>query len=260
MALPLFLGAGIFLAVQRGWREGLGFGLPPLALLSFSATVFIAAWPNPAPWGTAYYLVKPMGAVAAWTGVAAVAAASAWFLFFLCHEHTSERPSWQRRTIGVTSSAVFFAGLLGAYGYVGPRTASLPPGTPVAPGYMGLVDRVSGVRVVQEGQVVFWAAGAVTAGREDRTIMPVLWDGGDLKNNRWLRSFFGAESLEEDALLSRMPSPYGQFRDESAVQLGEWLRTNPTRVVEVLVIQQESKDVLLTVADQFPGRVIITQM
>lgn len=215
---------------------------------------------EPSPLGASYYLVKPMGAVAAWAGVVVVAAASAWFLSFLSRERNLERPAWQRRTVGVAASAVFFAGLLGAFGYVGPETASLPPGTPVAPGYMGLVDRVSAVRIVQEGQVVYWAAGAVAAGREDRTIMPVLWDGGDLKNNRWLRSFFGAESLEEDALISRMPSPHGQFGDESAVQLGEWLRTNPGRKVEVLVIQKESKDLLGTVADKFPGRVIITQM
>lgn len=255
---PLFLGVGIIVSLRIGWRQGVGLSGPPLALLSVAATVGLAAWRSPTMWGSAYYFVKPLGIIGLWASVVACALVSLSILAFTGEQLEQVEG---RRASGLVGSCLlaFSAALLAAFGYVGPKPASIPRDSDLAAGYAAYLERMSGVESVAEGQLVFAAYDAAKESRGNPLVLPIHWTGGDLKNNRWLRALIAAESVTEDQLLSSMNAPYHLNAEQATGAMRRWLDEHGNRTLEVVHGGSEGLAPLLMLADAYPGRVTIVE-
>lgn len=238
-------------AVARGWpmAVALGGGFAGLA-----AVALLLTWRVLATGGSvagSYYTVKM------WLGcwlVAEVLLAVLVALWF------SEYLARQRQSGGVLAGAwsgvawLALVGVVGASaGYLGPNSELLPAGSPVAPGLSARKARVDLLNVGQEGQLILSADDVLNT----QGAQPILWDGGETKNNHYLMAFNGKVGSGERSLLSSLPVPFGQ---PAADILSAYLAQHPERSVQIAYFRDESAPVLRALRLQHPDQVEIRRM
>lgn len=188
------------------------------------------------PLASSYYTVK------LWLGVWLVGQAllavviAMWFSDYLNSERRDQRPPLTRGWVAVAWVALV-AVVGGTAGYVGPRTEALPTATPIAEGLTLRQQRIELVTTGQEGQLVLGADAVLnTPGAQ-----PILWDGGEVKNNHYLMALNGQVGTAERALIATFPVPFNEAAVES---LSRYLTANPEHRVQIAWFREESLPML----------------
>jgi hypothetical protein len=242
------------LSRSADWRLAVAAVGPTLGLGVVCALMVLAARASQTPITSSYYTVKMLGAVAVSATVLFAALLGAWFTDSRGADGPSDRSILRRWVSGVLAWAALVGVVVASAGYFGPKGSLLPAGSPLAPGGQALANRVGLVRDVAEGSMVLGAYNALSQG-EGQVLM---WDGGDLKNNRWVTAMVQPLTTGYDAFLSSLPlAPL----DEQAVPIvAEWLRSDPARTLRVSYLREETRVYLDELARGFPGRVSVHPM
>lgn len=202
---------------------------------------------------SSYYTMKLAGGLAFTVMVLVAVLISVWFGRY----HTDITSSGVRPARVWLWSTFAWLGLasvvLPASGYFGPQAGYLPAGSPLAAGWSAVREREYLVEEVPEGDLILSAFDVLT--RTDS--VPLLWDGGELKNNVWLSTLKGGMSSAEHALVSSLPAPFGEV---AADRLGVWLEENPARRIQIAYFRAESAPVLKDLEAAHPGQVTLAPM
>jgi hypothetical protein len=254
VALSLAAVGIALLATGARRRAGLALLSPAVGALALVVLFAVLALRTGTAPQTSYYVAKAGWAVHLVTVPvlgAAVGAAVA-----LLQPVMGERKP--RRTIGV-AAAVLVAVVWSTLGYVSapPNEVTTDPG-----GYLALPPLVQGAvmrhRVTGDqnldGDLVVDADIALPTGGGP---VPLLWDGGSLKQNRWLASLHGGLSAEQDVVYSSLPEPYAE---PAVAALEQLLTARPTTSVAVAYFRPASEALLAPLAARLPGRVTLHRL
>jgi hypothetical protein len=266
-AVPLgqaltYLVAGLLLALfarreQRWpWAATLATSVGALALLGGFALVSMRTTTGPQH---AYYVAK-----AGWAMyIVAVPVLGAFLgLLFAAALHRAGPSGDDEATTGRwRGTAQFAAVVLGAtallwssLGYVntpGSKTGFIA----VPPVYDSAVNRYHVFRGVDAGNLVFSASTAI--GKAPGRI-PIIWDGGDLKQNRWLASLREQLDARADAVYN--PLPGGPYLQPAVDALRANLQADPSLEVSVAYFRPETVELLEPLVEEFPERVQLVVM
>ena len=201
---------------------------------------------------SSYYTMKLAGGLSFSVLVLVSVLVSLWFAQYVC-DVTAGVSSGRARVVGLSAWLGLAAVILPAAGYFGPMGGYLPAGSPLAAGWSAVQEREWLVDEVPEGSLILSASEALS--RQDD--VPLIWDGGDLKNNVWLSTLEGGMSSAEHGLVSSLPAPFGE---EAAARLGVWLDEDPARAVQIAYFRSESAEVLEVLQKAHPGQVTLSLM
>lgn len=223
-----------------------------LGLLAAAGAFVIVSFAGGVRITASYYTMKLLGAV----GIAGLVVTSVlialWFAAGLAQTRAARGD--QRAVARAGAWLGFFAITVGAMaGYAGPQSAYLPKGSTVASGLAAYREREWLVQEVPEGRLILSASQALDA----NDAMPLMWDGGDLKNNVWLSSLQWDMTASEHAILSSLPIPFGE---PAAAKLNAWLSQVPDQRVQIAYFRPETEALLRSIEDANPGQVEVRKM
>lgn len=219
-----------------------------VGLSGVSAIFMWRAYEGPIPVGSSYYTVKMLLGVMLLALILASVLISLWFVNYLKSHGGSGAPltgpwlpvAWVGLVAIVAAST----------GYFGPRAEALPAGSPLSPGLTALQSRYSLVQTVGEGPLILQAS--VVLNRPGA--QPILWDGGDLKNNHYLMTFRGAVGSDERALVAGFPTPFSEVAVE---RLRAYLLSHPEHEVQIAYWTDASAALLRPLRTEFPDQVFL---
>lgn len=106
---------------------------------------------------------------------------------------------------------------------------------------------------VDEGERIFHASDRLAS-----DAVPILWDGGGMKENRWLASLRGQLNEPEFNLYQSMRrAPYGA---DTVAVLREQLRNSPDMRVSIGYGKSATRSLLAPLVTEFPGRVHLVSL
>jgi hypothetical protein len=159
----------------------------------------------------------------------------------------------QALSVGLAAlgAATFLWSTLGYSNTAGSRTGYVA----VAPAVDSVFSRWNVFRGVDAGNLVFLANRSIGP---DRSRIPIIWDGGDLKQNRWLASL--REQLDGRADAVYNPMPGGPYLQPAADSLRQSLIADPTLRISIAYFRPESHAMLAPLARDFASRVRLVPM
>jgi hypothetical protein len=249
----LLTGGALFLLVPRARRRPLGAVLAvsvgALALVAGFAAISVHSGTHPQH---SYYWAKSVWVLYIVSLPVLGCIARETVTWFATHRDMRvDRPSISRVAVaGVAAAALLWMSL----GYS--NTAGSKSGyVAVPPAFDSVFARWHAFRGIDAGYLVFSASRAIGAA-PDR--VPIIWDGGDLKQNRWLASLRVQLDARADAVYNPMPgAPYLQPAVDA---LRANLNSDPRLKVAIAYFRPESKQLLDPLAREFPSRVRLVTM
>lgn len=222
----------------------IGLGLAALAFAIASVSQGLLVFQS-------YYTMKLAGGLAMAVSLLLCILLGLWFTSYVAD--VVGRPTGRARVWTAMAWVGLFAVVVPAAGYFGPKSQHMPAGSPVSSAGQAYLQRKWLVTEVPEGALIIGASDVLD--RSDA--LPILWDGGELKNNVWVSSLQWQMSMSDHALVTSLPVP---FDAKAAAFLAAWLEQDPTRKVQIAYLRPESRAILDGLAQAHPGQVTLAQI